>query len=199
MSTHKPMLPSLAVSALLVPLPFSSWVVRHAEIDAHTPSTLPNLPLTEDHRPYLSPPSSDAIEPIPFPAEDDGTYAEEFSFRAAWELTRSLESLPPAWRSAYRRWNRTLSEQHRLSMAAGGAHRFAQHEPIVIHTPPRPPAPAVILSGHATDVRRAMRSRLYRRLGIVRCARTNRLARDPDSSWTSHAPLDRRVLWAQPS
>ena len=194
MSTHKPMLPSLAVSALLVPLPFSSWVVRHAEIDAHTPSTLPNLPLTEDHRPYLSPPSSDAIEPIPFPAEDDGTYAEEFSFRAAWELTRSLESLPPAWRSAYRRWNRTLSEQHRLSMSAGGAHRYSQPQPVRVT--PRPPTPT-ILSTCQHDQRRALRARLYRRLGIVRCARTNRLARDPDSSWTSHAPLDRRVLWAQ--
>jgi hypothetical protein len=118
MSTHKPMLPSLAVSALLVPLPFSSWVVRHAEIDAHTPSTLPNLPLTEDHRPYLSPPSSDVIEPIPFPAEDDGTFAEEFSFRAAWELTRSLESLPPAWRSAYRRWNRTVLQPRPSSSPA---------------------------------------------------------------------------------
>lgn len=190
-------LPSLTVSAMLVPMPFSSWLVRHSEIDAVTPTTLPNLPLTEDHRPYLSPPASDSIEPLAFPGETDDTFAEEFSFRSAWELTRSLESLPPAWRSAYRRWNRTLSEKHRLSMSVGGAHRFAKHEPIVINTPPRPPAPAVILTGMQSNRRSEMRARLYRRLGIVRCARTNRLARDPDSSWTSHAPLDRRVLWAQ--
>jgi hypothetical protein len=41
-----------------------------------------------------------------------------------------------------------------------------------------------------------MRARIYRRLGIVRCSRTNRFARDPDSSWTSHGGLDRRVRWA---
>ena len=190
-------LPSLAVSALLVPIPFSSWIVRHAEIDAVTPTTLPNLPLTEDHRPYLSPPTSDLTEGIPFPTESD-TERDEFSFRAAWELTRSLESVPPAHRPTYRRWNRILAEQHNLSMSAGGSHRFAPTKPDVIHTPPRPPAPAVLLTGLSSSRRSDMRARLYRRLGIVRCARTQRLARDPDSSWTSHAPLDRRVLWAQP-
>ena len=190
------MLPSLTVSALLLPLPFSSWIVRHSEIDANTQSCLPNLPMAEDHRPYLSAPTSDSIEPTPFPAEDPATETHEFSFRSAWELTRSLESLPPAWRSTYRRWNRTLSEEHRLSMSAGGAHRYSQHEPIVIHTPPRPPAPATITTGMASSRRADMRARLYRRLGIVRCSRTNRLARDPDSSWTSIGPLDRRIRWA---
>lgn len=188
-------LPSLAVSALLVPMPFSSWIVRHAEIDSSTSSCLPNLPMDEDHRPYLSPPASDMIDGAFFPTEDGGE-TEEFSFRQAWELTRSLESLPPAWRSVYRRWNRTLSAEHRLSMSAGGAHRYVQHEPIVIHTPPAPPKPAVIELGMASDRRKDMRRRLYRRLGIVRCSRTNRYARDPDSAWTTIGGLDRRVRWA---
>ena len=192
-----PSLPSLTVSALLIPLPFSSWVIRHSEIDAVTPTTLPNLPLREDHRPYLNLPTHDALsDPMPVPAETEGCYEEEFSFRAAWELTRSLESLPAPWQHAYRKWNRILSADHNLSMSSGGAHRYAQPPERTVH--PRPPAPAV-LSTTPSDVRRAMRSRLYRRLGIVRCPRTNRFARDPDSSWTSHGPLDRRVLWAQPS
>jgi len=188
-----PSLPSLTVAALLTPIPFSCWVVRHSEIDAVTPTTLPNLPLTEDHRPYFSAPAHDTLaEPISVPAEVDGSYTEEFSFRAAWELTRSLESLPGPWQHAYRQWNRRLAE-HDLSMSAGGAHRYAQPQPVRVT--PRPPTSAV-LSTCQHDQRRALRARLYRRLGIVRCARTNRLARDPDSSWTSHGPLDRRVLWA---
>lgn len=194
-----PSLPSLTVSALLVPLPFSSWVIRHSEMDAATPPTMVNLPLREDHRPYLNPPDHDTLtEPVTLPAETDGSYADEFSFRAAWELTRSLESLPGPWRHAYRRWNRILSEDHDLSMSSGGAHRYTAHQPPTIH--PRPPAPATL--EHAFSRARAvsrtgdMRARLYRRLGIVRCSRTNRLARDPDSSWTSHGGLDRRVLWA---
>lgn len=188
-------LPSLTVSALLVPIPFSSWLIRHSEIDSNTPQSLPNLPLTEDHRPYLTPPAHDLIEPIPFPSEDQAVDTHEFSFRSAWELTRSLESIPAGWRPIYRKWNRILSTEHRLSMSAGGAHRYAQHEPIVIHTPPRPPTPAV-LSTTPGSAARAMRSRLYRRLGIVRCSRTNRLARDPDSAWTTIGGLDRRVRWA---
>ena len=188
-----PSLPSLTVSALLIPLPFSSWVVRHAEIDANTPPTLPNLPLTEDHRPYLNPPAHDLIEPIPFPSEDPAVDTHEFSFRSAWELTRSLESIPAGWRPIYRKWNRILATDHDLSMSAGGAHRYAQPPDRTVH--PRPPSPAV-LSTTPSDVRRAMRSRLYRRLGIVRCPRTNRLARDPDSAWTSIGGLDRRIPWA---
>lgn len=194
-----PSLPSLTVSALLVPLPFSSWVIRHSEMDAATPPTMVNLPLREDHRPYLNPPDHDTLtEPVTLPAETDGSYADEFSFRAAWELTRSLECLPGPWRHAYRRWNRILSEDHDLSMSSGGAHRYTAHQPPTIQ--PRPPAPATL--EHAFSRARAvsrtgdMRARLYRRLGIVRCSRTNRLARDPDSSWTSHGGLDRRVLWA---
>ena len=191
-----PSLPSLTVSALLVPLPFSSWIVRHSEIDANTQSCLPNLPMAEDHRPYLSAPTNDAIEPAAFPGDTDDSTVEEFSFRSAWELTRSLESLPPAWRSTYRRWNNKLSTEHRLSMSAGGAHRYAQHEPVVIHTPPAPPPPAVIELGMSSSRRSDMRARLYRRLGVVRCARTRRLARDPDSAWTTIGGLDRRIAWA---
>jgi hypothetical protein len=190
-----PSLPSLTVSALLVPLPFSSWIVRHSAIElAAQPTWMDNA--TSDHRPYLSAPGHDPIEPMAFPGEDDGSTVEEFSFRSAWELTRSLESLPPAWRSTYRRWNRKLSEEHRLSMAAGGAHRYAQHEPIVIHTPPAPPPPAVIETGLSSSRASAMRARLYRRLGVVRCSRTHRLARDPDSAWTTIGGLDRRIAWA---
>lgn len=189
------MLPSLTVSALLVPLPFSSWIVRHSEIDAVTPTTLPNLPLTEDHRPYLSAPAHDTITGAFFPTESDNE-AEEFSFRSAWELTRSLESLPPAWRPVYRKWNRKLAEQHRLSMSAGGAHRYVQDEPVVIRTPPAPPPPAVISLGMSSDRRKDMRARLYRRLGVVRCTHTRRLARDPDSAWTTIGGLDRRITWA---
>ncbi len=187
-------LPSLAVSALLVPLPFSSWLVRHSAMESMAqPSWMDNP--TSDDRPYLSAPSFDTIDGAFFPTEDGGE-TEEFSFRQAWELTRSLESLPPAWRSVYRRWNRTLSSEHRLSMSAGGAHRYTQHEPIVIHTPPAPPKPAVIELGMSSDRRKDMRRRLYRRLGIVRCSRTNRYARDPDSAWTTIGGLDRRVQWA---
>lgn len=193
-----PSLPSLTVSALLVPLPFSSWVIRHSEMEsAAQPSWMPNP--TSDHRPYLNLPDYDTLsEPIPLPAETPDTHTDEFSFRAAWELTRSLESLPGPWRHTYRRWNRILSEDHDLSMSSGGAHRFVSPQPPT--TPPRPPAPTTL--EHAFSRARAvsrtgdMRARLYRRLGIVRCARTNRFARDPDSSWTAHGPLDRRVLWA---
>ena len=83
-------------------------------------------------------------------------------------------------------------------MSSGGAHRYVSPQPPT--SPPRPPAPTTL--EHAFSRARAvsrtgdMRARLYRRLGIVRCSRTNRLARDPDSSWTSHGGLDRRVLWA---
>jgi hypothetical protein len=169
-------------------------------MDAVTPTTMVNLPLTEDHRPYLNLPTHDTLdEPVTVPAEAEGSYTEEFSFRAAWELTRSLESLPAPWRHTYRRWNRILSEDHDLSMSAGGAHRYPA--PPATPTPPRPPSPAVLtnaLSRPAALARSgALRARLCRRLGIVRCARTNQLARDPDSSWTSHAPLDRRIIWAQ--
>lgn len=195
-----PSLPSLTVSALLVPLPFSSWLIRHSEIDAATPSSLPNLPLTEDHRPYLSPPPGDRIEPIEFPGEEGQPDTTEFSFRSAWELTRSLESMPPAFRPIYRRYNRLLSEKHNLSMAAGGAHRFPAPIEFDFRQPVRPPSPTILshamTAASASGRARDMRARIYRRLGIVRCKRTNRLARDPDSSWTSHAGLDRRVLWA---
>lgn len=190
-----PSLPSLTVSALLVPLPFSSWIVRHSDIElAAQPTWMDNA--TSDHRPYLSAPTNDAIEPAAFPGDADDSTVEEFSFRSAWEMTRSLESLPPAWRSTYRRWNNKLSTEHRLSMSAGGAHRYAQHEPVVIHTPPAPPPPAVIELGMSSSRRSDMRARLYRRLGVVRCARTRRLARDPDSAWTTIAGLDRRIAWA---
>jgi hypothetical protein len=195
-----PSLPSLTVSALLVPLPFSSWVIRHSEMDAATPPTMVNLPLQEDHRPYLSPPSHDTLtEPVSLPAEEPDTYTDEFSFRAAWELTRSLESLPAPWRHTYRKWNRVLAEDHDLSMSNGGAHRFTTPQPPTV--PPRPPTPTTLdhafSRAHAMSRTGDMRARLYRRLGIVRCARTSRLARDPDSSWTSHGGLDRRILWAQ--
>ena len=192
------MLPSLTVSALLVPIPFSSWIVSHSAMDSATASTMPNLPLSEDFRPYLVPPTSDMTEGIAFPTELN-TEREEFSFRQAWELTRSLESLPPALRPMYRKWNRVLSQEHQLSMSAGGAHRYAGLEPIVIRTPPAPPTPAVIETLLGTDRKRQLRARLYRRLGIVRCPRTQRLARDPDSAWTTIGGLDRRVRWAHPS
>jgi len=192
----KSQLPSLTVSALLVPLPFSSWIVRHSEIDSSTPPALPNLPFTEDHRPTLNAPASDAIEGIPLPTEHESIYRDEFSFRAAWEVTRSLESLPPVWHHVYRHWNRVLSTEHDLSMSAGGSHRYTPTQPDVIRTPPRPPAPATVSTLLGSDTRRALRARLYRRLGIVRCPRTNRLARDPDSAWTSIGGLDRRIPWA---
>jgi hypothetical protein len=191
------MLPSLTVSALLVPIPFSSWVVSHSAMESSAqPSWMPDP--ASDHRPYLLPPISDSTEGIPLPTES-GTEREEFSFRQAWELTRSLESLPAQWHPVYRKWNRVLSQEHQLSMSAGGAHRYAGLEPITIRTPPAPPAPAVIETLLGTDQRRALRARLYRRLGIVRCTRTHRLARDPDSAWTTIGGLDRRVRWAQPS
>jgi hypothetical protein len=98
-------------------------------------------------------------------------------------------------------FSKVVSEKHNLSMAAGGAHRFPAPMELDFRQPVRPPSPtnlehamtAASASGRARD----MRARIYRRLGIVRCKRTNRLARDPDSSWTSHAGLDRRVLWAE--
>lgn len=193
-----PSLPSLTVSALLVPLPFSSWVIRHSDMEvAAQPTWMDNA--RSDHRPYLNLPDHDTLsDPVPFPSESPSHSTDEFSFRAAWELTRSLESLPPAWRSTYRRWSNVLANDHDLSMSAGGAHRYARLHESIVRTPPAPPPPAVIEIGmNRHESRRAMRARLYRRLGIVRCARTHRLARDPDSSWTAHGPLDRRVLWAQ--
>lgn len=191
-----PDLPSLTVAALLVPLPFSSWLVRHSSVEAAAqPSWMDNA--TSDHRPYLSPPTGDAIDGIDLPTESDSDRTE-FSFRSAWETTRSLESLPPAWRSTYRKWNRVLSEEHDLSMSAGGSHRYTRLHESIVRTPPAPPPPAVIELGMGrAESRLAMRARLYRRLGIVRCPHTNRFARDPDSSWTAHAPLDRRVRWAR--
>ena len=194
----QPDLPSLAVSALLVPIAFSSWVVKHSSVEAAAqPSWMPDP--ADDHRPYLNLPSHDTLsDPVQLPADEPNETINEFSFRAAWEITRSVEHLPPAWRHVYRKWNRTLSEDHNLSMSAGGAHRYARLHESIVRTPP---SPAVIehamTAASAVNRQKAMRSRLYRRLGIVRCKRTNRFARDPDSSWTAHGPLDRRIRWAQ--
>jgi hypothetical protein len=198
LSDTQPDLPSLTISALLVPLPFSSWLVRHSDVEsAAQPSWMPDP--TDDRRPYLDAPHHDALsEPIPFPAEEENSCRDEFSFRSAWEITRSIEHLPPAWRHVYRKWNRTLSEEHDLSMSAGGAHRYTSAADAVIHTPPTPPPTTVILSGMARNNprRSAFRSALHRRFGIVRCPSTNRFARHPSSSWTAHGPLDRRVPWS---
>lgn len=203
MSQHaQPSLPSLTVAALLVPLPFSSWVVRHSDVEAAAqPTWMDDHQRVDDRRPYLNLPDHDALaEPLPFPGPAENTTTHEFSFRAAWELTRSLESLPPAWRHVYRKWNSVLSNEHDLPMSAGGAHRYATIAESTVRTPPRPPAPATIALGLSTpSAANAMRVRLHRRLGIVRCPRTNQFARDPDSSWTSHGPLDRRIRWAAPS
>jgi hypothetical protein len=198
----QPDLPSLTVSALLVPLAFSSWLVRHSSIEAAAqPSWMDHDQRVDDNRPYLDAPHSDVLsDAVPIPSEEPDTYTSEFSFRAAWEVTRSVEHLPPAWRHIYRKYNRILSEDHDLSMSAGGAHRYARPHESVIRTPPTPATITHAMSAASAAGRAsAMRSRLYRRLGIVRCPRTNRFARDPDSSWTSHAPLDRRIRWAQPA
>jgi len=199
LSNAQPDLPSLTVSALLVPVAFSSWIVRHSSIEAAAqPSWMDHNQRVDDNRPYLDTPNNDSLaDPIATPTEDPDTCRNEFSFRAAWEITRSVEQLPPAWRHVYRRWNRILSEDHDLSMSSGGAHRYARLHESIIRTPPSPATLEHAFS-RARAVSRTgdMRARLYRRLGIVRCARTNRLARDPDSSWTSHGGLDRRVLWA---
>ena len=193
----QPDLPSLAVSALLVPLAFSSWIVKHSSVEAAAqPSWMPDP--TDDHRPYLNLPTHDTLsDPVQLPADEPNETINEFSFRAAWEVTRSVEHLPPAWRHVYRKWDRTLSEDHDLSMSAGGAHRYARLHESIVRTPPEP---AVLQHAFSSNSKRraAMRARLYRRLGIVRCPRTNRFARDPDSSWTAHGPLDRRIRWAQP-
>lgn len=196
----QPDLPSLTVSALLIPMAFSSWLIRHSDIEASAqPSWMDHNQRVDDRRPYLDAPHSDTLaEPIVLPTEEDGIYANEFSFRAAWETTRSIEHLPPAWRSVYRKYNNLLSTDHDLSMSAGGAHRYARVHESIVRTPPSPAVltnamTAASASGRASD----MRARIYRRLGIVRCPQTNRFARDPDSSWTSHGGLDRRVRWAQ--
>jgi hypothetical protein len=195
----QPDLPSLTVSALLVPIAFSGWLVRHSDIEAAAqPSWMDHEQRVDDRRTYLDAPHHDALsEPISLPTDTENSCRDEFSFRAAWEVTRSVEHLPPAWRHVYRKWNNVLSEDHDLSMSAGGAHRYARLHESIIRTPP---APAVLehamTSAASADRRSAMRARIYRRLGIVRCPRTNRFARDPDSSWTSHGPLDRRVRWA---
>ena len=198
----QPDLPSLTVSALLVPMAFSSWLVRHSDVEAAAqPSFFDHAQRVDDRRPYLDAPHCDTLaEPIVLPTEEDGVYANEFSFRAAWETTRSIEHLPPAWRTVYRKYNNLLSTDHDLSMSAGGAHRYARVHESVVRTPPSPTTlthamSAASASGRASD----MRARIYRRLGIVRCPQTNRFARDPDSSWTSHGGLDRRVRWARTS
>jgi hypothetical protein len=195
----QPDLPSLTVSALIVPIAFSSWLVRHSDIEAAAqPSWMDHEQQVDDRRPYLDAPHSDVLaEPIPVPTETDGDTANEFSFRAAWEITRSIEHLPPAWRSAYRRWNNTLSNDHDLSMSSGGAHRYARVHESIVRTPPSTAVLTHAMTAASASGRaNAMRSRIYRRLGIVRCSRTNQFARDPDSSWTAHGGLDRRVRWA---
>lgn len=200
--TAQPTLPSLTVAALLVPLPFSSWLVRHSDIEAAAqPTWLDHHQQVDNHRPYLSPPAHDTLsEPISLPSDTEDSPTSEFSFRAAWEITRSVESLPPAWRHVYRKYNRILSTEHDLSMSAGGAHRYARLHESIVRTPPTPPSPTILERGLSNaQSRTALRARLYRRLGIVRCPRTNRFARDPDSSWTAHGPLDRRIAWAHPS
>lgn len=198
----QPDLPSLTVSALIVPIAFSSWLVRHSSIEAAAqPSWMDHDQRVDDRRPYLDAPHHDSLsEPVTLPAEEANTCTSEFSFRAAWEVTRSVEHLPPAWRHVYRKWNRVLSEDHDLSMSAGGAHRYARLHESIIRTPPSPTVLEHAMTA-ASAARRsdAMRARVYRRLGIVRCPRTNRWARDPDSSWTAHGGLDRRVRWAQPA
>lgn len=198
----QPGLPSLTSAGLLIPLAFSSWVIRHSDVEAAAqPSFFNHDQRVDDRRPYLEPPTSDTLaDPVVFPTEDEGEYTEEFSFRAAWETTRSLEQLPPAWRSIYRNWNNQLSNDHDLSMSAGGAHRYARPQDAIIHRPPEAAVlehamTAACAAGHAHD----FRARIYRRLGIVRCPQTRRFARDPDSSWTSHGGLDRRIRWAHPS
>jgi hypothetical protein len=195
----QPDLPSLTVSALLVPMAFSSWLIRHSDVEAAAqPSFFDHAQRVDDRRPYLDAPLSDTLaDAVALPSEEDGVTVNEFSFRAAWETTRSIEHLPPAWRSVYRKYNRVLAEQHDLSMSSGGAHRYTRIHESIIRTPPSPTTlthamTAASASGRASD----MRARIYRRLGIVRCSRTNRFARDPDSSWTSHGGLDRRVRWA---
>lgn len=109
--------------------------------------------------------------------------------------------MPPAFRPIYRKYNRILAEKHNLSMAAGGAHRFPAPIEFDFREPVRPPSPTILShamsAASATGNAKSMRARIYRRLGIVRCKRTHRLARDPDSSWTAHGGLDRRVLWAE--
>jgi len=195
----QPDLPSLTVSALIVPIAFSSWLVRHSDIEAAAqPSWMDHDQRVDDRRPYLDAPHSDVLaEPIVLPTETDGVSANEFSFRAAWETTRSIEHLPPAWRSVYRKWNNTLANDHDLSMSSGGAHRYTRVHESIVRTPPSPAVLTHAMTAASASGRaNAMRSRIYRRLGIVRCARTNRFARDPDSSWTSHGGLDRRVRWA---
>lgn len=197
----QPDLPSLVVAALLVPLPMSSWLVHHSAVEVSAqPTWMDNA--TDDHRPYFTSPNHDTLsDPVVLPSEEPDSTHSEFSFRAAWEITRSVEHLPPAWRHVYRKWNRTLSEEHDLSMSSGGAHRYTRLHDTIVRTPPTPPTPATIELGmsRSHSRRRQFRSALYRRLGIVRCPRTNQFARDPDSSWTSHGPLDRRVRWARPA
>lgn len=198
--TSQPDLPDLAVSILLVPIAFSSCIVRHSDIEAAAqPSWMDDA--SDDRRPYLEPPAHDLLtEPVPVPGEHEDSIVREFSFRSAWEITRSVEHLPSAWRHVYRKYNNILSNDHDLSMSAGGSHRYARVHESIVRTPPSPTTlthamSAASAAGRASD----MRARIYRRLGIVRCPQTNRFARDPDSSWTAHGGLDRRVRWARTS
>jgi len=168
------LLPSLNLAAILLDTPVSQdgyahWHVSRAAMDLGTMYEVPNLPLTEDYGIVLQlPTNNDMSVPVLIPNANDGM-TREFSFRNAWEDTRQMEQLPSGARHIMAKWNRRLDEEG-LSMDAGT----------------RAPRNAQKPTSFQTHFRE--------RHGLVR--HNGRLARDPSSSWTSHAGLDRRVRWA---
>lgn len=170
----------------------SSWLARENDLES---ADLPSH-LRRGTHVHLQAPASDMLaEGYRAP----GSASTTFSFREAWESSRSLDQLHPRYHRCWHRWDSRLRSLG-LSMDAG-TRRARSNSP---RRAPDPTASIAVPAKVATwedfvlaqrHIRHRRHAILYRRLGLVR-GPDGRFARHPDSAWTSHAGLDRRVRWS---